>query len=1121
MKLIPLVTVSIALFASHISAAPSSQPLNAPLNLAGILPYEIFDEKDIGGSSQGNFITSAPDGRLFYCNEAGVHIYDGSSWNIIYQTSNTRNSIRSLIWTESGLYAASQGNFGRFEGSIEHGVVFTPIEAESLQTVENEFFATAHNIGDELFFIGEQSVIQHNLANAKTRVHKLDTWTKGSIVKNNSLFVATEDEGLLKFKNGDFTVVPSFTGFTGRDVIVKFSHSPHVGIVFLTQSGKIYKTEPFAPLSSYSPFNYNPAEDPTDICQLKDGLIALSISGKGIDIIDQHGKLRHTLHKPIDYRWAGAGQLHSDRYGTLWTLTDNSIAKILIDSALTSIDQRIRPNLFYPTIKEANGIPYLNNQSTVLEPRFNTNGELETFESILTGEELSSSAILPTNDGLYLFADEGIFLHTRKGLKKLSTITGIERAHPFHSDPSKILAISPKQVMVLQRRGNKLVQLAASPARSDFVNRIACTSSDHFWIEYGMGKLQKIQYKNGELQITLYDESKGLPTDWITVWQHGDDVLFAERTGIYQYDPNSDSFERSNILDSYFPRETGPYHRVRTDPSGNIWVSYDNFNYILWKQDDGTYTKDAESLAPLDELFINHFSFLSNGDAILLTAYQMFHVRLEKLDRKFQSTPPPPILTRTTNIDGTRSFYTNLGSTEETPIFDFSSNIRNLVFEFSNPRSATLKQPRFSFFLEGLSEEWSKWSVSNQFTFPRLAHGDYQLKVKTRSGGSKQETEITIPFHIEPKATATPLAYLLYLFIAGGVVHFGYYRFTKRLHDRNAKLESMVTERTKTIESKNQELEQNTLDLTQALEELRNAQDTIISTSRKAGMAEVATNVLHNVGNVLNSINVGILTLSERLELERVTKLSRVSDLINDNKENLPEFLTDDPKGKAIPAYLTQLSNVLLDDFSHYQVEVDCIHENIEHIKKIIATQQTHAKTVEVLQTVNLPELIESAIDLIIGDLEHSLYEINTDFESNLEIVSDKHSILQMVTNFIKNAKESIQEQQTPLGLISVSAKTDEDPNFVRIQISDNGVGISESNLRKIFTHGFTTKKDGHGFGMHSCANAAKVLGGSLQIHSEGVGKGATVTVTLPVSPKNKKTSRTSSGTKATPIPLA
>ena len=255
-----------------------------------------------------------------------------------------------------------------------------------------------------------------------------------------------------------------------------------------------------------------------------------------------------------------------------------------------------------------------------------------------------------------------------------------------------------------------------------------------------------------------------------------------------------------------------------------------------------------------------------------------------------------------------------------------------------------------------------------------------------------------------------------------------------------------------------------------------------------------------SVGNGVTRVSIPALPSRPNPVRDHIP-VARVADMLAARRDDLPEFLLRDPKGQAIPEYLARLAKVLKEDFARCQIEVETMRDNIDHVKEIIATQQAHAKTVDVYQEIALPELIDMAITMIMGEAEHSSYKISRDYDPDLRIESDKHRILQMVANFIKNAKEAIAEAEPPSGLIQVAARYDDDGENAVLTIADNGVGIAPANLGKIFIHGFTTKSEGHGFGMHSCANSAKALGGRLRIDSDGLAKGATVTLTLPVKP--------------------
>jgi C4-dicarboxylate-specific signal transduction histidine kinase len=111
------------------------------------------------------------------------------------------------------------------------------------------------------------------------------------------------------------------------------------------------------------------------------------------------------------------------------------------------------------------------------------------------------------------------------------------------------------------------------------------------------------------------------------------------------------------------------------------------------------------------------------------------------------------------------------------------------------------------------------------------------------------------------------------------------------------------------------------------------------------------------------------------------------------------------------------------------------------------------------------------------------------------------HKIIQILVNLIGNVHDACRESSVPEKRITLGTVTNGE--FVRITVSDNRVGVPPENLVPIFSSGFTTKKNGHGFGLHSGAIAAKQMGGSLSVRSDGPGLGAVFTLEIPVQHQN------------------
>jgi PAS domain S-box-containing protein len=269
--------------------------------------------------------------------------------------------------------------------------------------------------------------------------------------------------------------------------------------------------------------------------------------------------------------------------------------------------------------------------------------------------------------------------------------------------------------------------------------------------------------------------------------------------------------------------------------------------------------------------------------------------------------------------------------------------------------------------------------------------------------------------------------------------------------------------------------------------------------SRQAGMADVATSVLHNVGNVLNSVNVSASLVAERLNRSRAAGLTRVVALLQEHQGDLGTFVAQDERGKVLPVYLAELSRHLSTDNQSALAELDSLQSNIDHVKDIVAMQQRYAKPGGLAELIDVRHLVEESVRINAAGFERHAVKVVRSFSEVPEITVDKHKVLQILVNLLRNGKdacEGMDEQERRVSIVVEKCAVG-----VRIAVADNGTGITAENLQRLFTHGFTTKKTGHGFGLHSSALAARELGGVLRAESPGPGLGATFVLELPLQP--------------------
>ncbi|MFO1066526.1 MAG: ATP-binding protein [Pirellulales bacterium] len=284
-----------------------------------------------------------------------------------------------------------------------------------------------------------------------------------------------------------------------------------------------------------------------------------------------------------------------------------------------------------------------------------------------------------------------------------------------------------------------------------------------------------------------------------------------------------------------------------------------------------------------------------------------------------------------------------------------------------------------------------------------------------------------------------------------------------------------------------------------AEEEAQRAHSLQIEAAHLAGKAEIASSVLHNVGNTLTSIGVLTEKLSNDAQASRIAGLQRVTALMDEHQSDLGVFLTLDPKGKQVPTYLQGLAAKLSDEHKTLQSDLNMLLDHVRHAGRIVAAQQSFARSPGIEEATDIESLIDNAVEIAKASMNRHSVQIEKECRFVPLVLIDRHKVIQILVNLLTNAKDAVKNNAADDRLVHISMDITEDDR-IRICVRDNGQGIHPKNIARIFTQGFTTKTDGHGFGLHYCANAAVELDGRLTVHSEGVGQGAEFVLDLPLT---------------------
>ncbi|NOT07721.1 MAG: HAMP domain-containing histidine kinase, partial [Gemmatimonadales bacterium] len=296
---------------------------------------------------------------------------------------------------------------------------------------------------------------------------------------------------------------------------------------------------------------------------------------------------------------------------------------------------------------------------------------------------------------------------------------------------------------------------------------------------------------------------------------------------------------------------------------------------------------------------------------------------------------------------------------------------------------------------------------------------------------------------------------------------------------------------------RNRELEQLVAERTG---EIRRQEVALREVSRRAGMAEVATGVLHNVGNVFNGVNVSVSTIGGMVRRSKALDVQRAVGLLRDHLGDLPGFLTTDERGRQLPGYLIRATDQLVKEREGLLGELENVDSGISHVTQIISAQQSLAGAGGVEEEIDLGALIDETLRLHTQGWAAEGIAVEVEREPLPPVLLDRPQFVQIFVNLLTNARNAVLHPEAADRRILVRLGAVGEPPQARIQVLDTGVGIAPEHLVSIFNYGFTMRPNGRGFGLHSAANASRQMGGALRVESPGLGQGATFTLEIPLT---------------------
>jgi sensor domain CHASE-containing protein len=281
------------------------------------------------------------------------------------------------------------------------------------------------------------------------------------------------------------------------------------------------------------------------------------------------------------------------------------------------------------------------------------------------------------------------------------------------------------------------------------------------------------------------------------------------------------------------------------------------------------------------------------------------------------------------------------------------------------------------------------------------------------------------------------------------------------------------------------------------VDKLEDARRRLVDHSFEAGAAQIASGVLHNVGNAMTPLSVTVAALQKRLREAPADDINLVLGELDktgdsgDRRADLEEFLR--LTSRELAAAITQA-----------RAEADMVVRQAEVIQQALTQQLRSSHAAPVIESVKVPDLIERAVEMVPTPLRPFLaIHVDAELQSLRSVQVARITLQQVFQNLIQNACEAMRDTGRAQGNLYVTGGITKSPEGERLvlRFRDDGAGVPAENLPRLFERGFSTKsrESNSGIGLHWCANALNALGGGLRAESAGPGRGASFLVTIPI----------------------
>lgn len=1111
-------------------------------------PTDLKFERIYEGLSSGR-ITAIYQDQFDYIwvgTNSGLHRYNGIDFQV-YSTDESDKSIMSnfigYIYEDSSgsLLIGTAGGLNRYNRETDG---FERIEFEGSRLNNPETSSGVNKILEDRYgtiWVAGGDETLYKLDRERTRLRPYDP-LQGVIVnsiiegENRSLWLTTTGDGLIRLDTESGEIIEQHTHepdnpySLATNEIESIIQDKHGNIWIGSFGNGLFRMETSGGKTLFHQYTHEPG-NPNSLGN--DYVFSLHTDReKNLWIGNENGGLHLYLEETDDFHryYNNSQDQHSLTDDSIWTIYQDRSGRYWVGTGQTGLNVADRYsnkfiNYYRPLLRggikshvirdvqedesgniwlatDGGGISYYNRETESITPYVHAHGNPATISSDaaihLNTDENGNLWVGTFRGGINILKDRqrGEFISFQEKIG--NSDHPIENVFSVHFDRQFdyiwIATLgeglfryekSSEELKVFNTNGENFNHFP-----SNFATYIFEDSGNNIWIatQEGLVLLRAENKEKGKFDFFVYDTNDAFSLRSNVIQQIAEDkdqnIWVATAEGLSRFEPEAETFVTFTTKDGL------PSNEIRslvTDDYGYLWIGT-NRGISRFNLTDITFKNYDRN----DGLQGNEFSRYSvrklrSGEIVFggMNGFNIFHP-----DNVIDNPYAPPvyitdfkILNKSADIGGENSPLVKHISVTDTLRLLYDQNV--FTFEFIGLNYTQTEFNQYAYMMEGFESDWNYVGTQRNATYTNLNPGEYIFRVKASNhDGVWNKEGASLTLIISPPFWKTNWFYLLSALLTLGLVGGVYRMKVQNIEERNRVLEEQVSERTSHLK--------------ETLKKLKTSQNEVVEKAHKAGMADIATGVLHNVGNILNSVNTSSSLIKEKVSQSKLHSLIQANGVLREHIDHIEQFIAENPKGKKLMEYYLKLEEPIKKEQGEIVALTDRLTDKINLINEVIAAQQSYAGASLEMEVSSLSEMIDNALALQAGSIERHSLNVTKNLKATDEVTVHRSKLIHILVNIIKNAKESMEGNHPENKNLLI--ETWQDGGMIHLSVTDNGAGIKRENLDKIFSHAFTTKKNGHGFGLHSCANYMTEMGGKIEVASDGEGKGATFTLTFPLA---------------------